>query len=40
MNPSQEILSRVELLRQQINDHNRRYYVYDDPLIPDAEYDR
>ncbi|MCG8026953.1 MAG: NAD-dependent DNA ligase LigA [Candidatus Thiodiazotropha taylori] len=40
MNPSQEILSRVELLRQQINDHNRRYYVYDDPVIPDAEYDR
>ncbi|MCG7990408.1 MAG: NAD-dependent DNA ligase LigA [Candidatus Thiodiazotropha lotti] len=40
MNPSQEILSRIEALRQQINDHNRRYYVYDDPLIPDAEYDR
>ncbi|ODB85922.1 DNA ligase (NAD(+)) LigA [Candidatus Thiodiazotropha endoloripes] len=40
MNPGQEILSRIEALRQQINDHNRRYYVYDDPLIPDAEYDR
>ncbi|MCG7932345.1 DNA ligase (NAD(+)) LigA [Candidatus Thiodiazotropha endoloripes] len=40
MNPSQEILSRIEVLRQQINDHNRRYYVFDDPLIPDAEYDR
>ncbi|KPK10901.1 MAG: aromatic ring-opening dioxygenase LigA [Acidithiobacillales bacterium SG8_45] len=27
-------------LREQINHHNYRYYVLDDPEIPDAEYDR
>ncbi|WP_461518904.1 NAD-dependent DNA ligase LigA [Porticoccus sp.] len=27
-------------LRRQLNDHNYRYYVLDDPSIPDAEYDR
>ena len=27
-------------LREQLREHNRRYYVLDDPAIPDAEYDR
>ena len=27
-------------LRDQLNHHNHRYYVLDDPEIPDAEYDR
>jgi len=27
-------------LCRQLNDHNYRYYVLDDPSIPDAEYDR
>lgn len=27
-------------LREQLNYHNYRYYVLDDPEIPDAEYDR
>jgi DNA ligase (NAD+) len=31
---------RVEKLREQIRFHNHRYYVLDDPEIPDAEYDR
>ncbi|WP_411913478.1 NAD-dependent DNA ligase LigA [Wenzhouxiangella sp. AB-CW3] len=31
---------RVQQLREQIEDHNYRYYVLDDPSIPDAEYDR
>jgi DNA ligase (NAD+) len=31
---------RVEKLREQIRYHNYRYYVLDDPEIPDAEYDR
>ncbi|MEX1034041.1 MAG: NAD-dependent DNA ligase LigA [Cellvibrionaceae bacterium] len=31
---------RVAALRTQINDHNYRYHVLDDPEIPDAEYDR
>lgn len=32
--------ARVQQLREQINDHNHRYYVLDEPAIPDAEYDR
>ncbi len=31
---------RVEELRENIRAHNYRYYVLDDPSIPDAEYDR
>ena len=31
---------RVEQLREQIRFHNYRYYVLDDPQVPDAEYDR
>ena len=31
---------RIGALRRSINDHNYRYYVLDDPAIPDAEYDR
>lgn len=35
-NPS----SRIAELRRQLDDANYRYYVLDDPTIPDAEYDR
>lgn len=31
--------ARWEELRDLINEHNIRYYVYDDPVITDAEYD-
>ncbi len=31
---------RAAALRGQLNHHNYRYYVLDDPLISDAEYDR
>ncbi len=31
---------RAADLREQINQHNYRYYVLDDPVISDAEYDR
>jgi DNA ligase (NAD+) len=31
---------RVEKLREEINYHNYRYYVLDNPEIPDSEYDR
>ncbi|GAB3366572.1 NAD-dependent DNA ligase LigA [Lysobacter rhizosphaerae] len=31
---------RIAELRQQIEDANYRYYVLDDPSIPDSEYDR
>lgn len=33
-------IERIAELREQINDHNYRYYVLDEPEIPDAEYDR
>ncbi len=32
--------ARINELRDSINYHNHRYYVLDDPEIPDAEYDR
>ncbi|MDP2000766.1 MAG: NAD-dependent DNA ligase LigA [Rhodoferax sp.] len=32
--------TRLEQLKQQIHEHDRRYYVLDEPSIPDAEYDR
>ncbi|HEY5782014.1 MAG TPA: NAD-dependent DNA ligase LigA, partial [Lysobacter sp.] len=35
-NPS----TRIDQLRRQLDDANYRYYVLDDPTIPDAEYDR
>lgn len=36
----QEINYKIEKLREQINDHNYRYYVLDNPVIADAEYDQ
>ena len=33
-------ISRVQSLREKINDHNYRYYVLNDPLISDSEYDQ
>ncbi|MBW2027994.1 MAG: NAD-dependent DNA ligase LigA [Deltaproteobacteria bacterium] len=38
--PDRKIVERVEELRDQINYHNYRYYVLDDPEISDAQYDR
>lgn len=37
---SSDIARRIEALRAEIRHHNHRYYVLDDPEIPDAEYDR
>ncbi|MBO6851424.1 MAG: NAD-dependent DNA ligase LigA, partial [Marinobacter sp.] len=37
---NRETVNRVQALRQAINEHNYRYYVLDDPQVPDAEYDR
>ena len=33
-------VARAKTLREQINHHNYRYYVLDQPEVPDAEYDR
>ena len=35
-----QVNSRVAELRRELNHHNYRYYVLDDPTVPDAEYDR
>ena len=32
--------SRVNELREKLNYHNYRYYVLDDPVVSDAEFDR
>ncbi|MCY4471855.1 MAG: NAD-dependent DNA ligase LigA [Kistimonas sp.] len=32
--------NRLQLLRQQIREHDHRYYVLDAPVISDSEYDR
>jgi DNA ligase (NAD+) len=37
--PDQETVRRVEQLRSEILEHNERYYVRDDPIVSDAEYD-
>ena len=37
---SNQIQQRIDELREQLDYHNYRYYVLDDPEIPDAEYDR
>jgi DNA ligase (NAD+) len=37
---SPAIQSQAATLREQLNYHNYRYYVLDDPEVPDAEYDR
>lgn len=36
----QALRQRLEELRRQIHYHNYRYYVLDDPVISDAEYDQ
>ncbi|MBU4228972.1 MAG: NAD-dependent DNA ligase LigA [Proteobacteria bacterium] len=35
-----EIRQRLQSLRQELNLHAHRYYVLDDPILADAEYDR
>ncbi len=35
-----EVAARLAELRKEIEYHNYRYYVTDDPVISDAEYDR
>lgn len=40
MSKTPSVESEIEALRDEIRKHNHRYYVLDDPLIPDVEYDR
>jgi DNA ligase (NAD+) len=37
---SSDLAERVAHLRREIDSHNYRYHVLDDPAIPDAQYDR
>ncbi|HFE38612.1 MAG TPA: NAD-dependent DNA ligase LigA, partial [Gammaproteobacteria bacterium] len=40
MSKKNKVEDRINSLRAEILEHNYRYYVLDDPEIPDAEYDR
>ncbi len=40
MTTDAQLEARVRALREQIERHNYRYYVLDDPTVPDSEYDR
>lgn len=37
---TKEIIARVNELKQLINEHNYRYYILNEPAIPDVEYDK
>ncbi len=39
-NIPEHVHSDYERLKDELNQHNHRYYVLDDPSVPDAEYDR
>jgi len=39
-NANREIERRIGFLRKELHEHNHRYFVLDDPVISDAEYDR
>ncbi|MHB1947274.1 MAG: NAD-dependent DNA ligase LigA [Gammaproteobacteria bacterium] len=38
--PSQHLIDQVKKLHAQLNEHNYRYYILDDPSVSDAEYDQ
>ncbi|WP_438950847.1 NAD-dependent DNA ligase LigA [Porticoccus sp.] len=38
--PGSAVQEEAAALRRQLNEHNYRYYVLDDPSVPDIEYDR
>ncbi|MCL4114697.1 UNVERIFIED_CONTAM: hypothetical protein GTU68_053576 [Idotea baltica] len=38
--PNKDVLLRVQELHDDLHFHNHRYYVLDDPEIPDSEYDK
>ena len=40
MSDPQANRQRITVLRRELDEHNYRYYVLNDPCIPDAEYDR
>ena len=40
MSADSSVIQEAQQLRADLNRHNHRYYVLDEPSIPDAEYDR
>ena len=38
--PADDVAAEVERLRREIEEHNYRYYVLDEPTVSDAEYDQ
>ena len=36
----EEIKNQIESLREELHDHNHRYYILDDPIISDYEFDQ
>lgn len=38
--PASRDRARIDELRHEINEQNHRYYVLDEPAVPDVEYDR
>ncbi len=40
MTDAQTAATRISQLRSELDEHNYRYHVLDEPSIPDAEYDR
>ena len=40
MTVDQDAARRMAVLREELNRHSHRYYVLDQPTIPDAEYDK
>lgn len=40
MSADKALEQRIEQLREQLREYNYHYYVLDNPLIPDVEYDR
>lgn len=40
MSSDKALVQQVEQLREQLREHNYHYYVLDNPVIPDVEYDR
>ncbi len=40
MNSTPTTNRQLQSLRDQINEHNIRYYVHDDPVVSDVEYDQ
>ncbi|MEZ5508636.1 MAG: NAD-dependent DNA ligase LigA [Gammaproteobacteria bacterium] len=40
MSADKALVQQIEQLRDQLREHNYHYYVLDNPVIPDVEYDR